>query len=115
VRRTLSYSLHDLARILGRELTTAQLLPTFDRFLKVLLPLPSPHATRFVLIPLPLPHATRHVLIPLPTFDRLPKDLDEVKVGVIQHLCAFLAVLDDGTRLECAAPPMPRLASPRLA
>ena len=34
VRRTLSYSLHDLAHILGQELTTEQLLPTFDRFLK---------------------------------------------------------------------------------
>ena len=46
----------------------------------------------------------------LPTFDRFLKDLDEVKVGVIQHLCAFLAVLDEGTRLECVAPPRLALA-----
>ena len=61
VRRTLSYSLHDLAKILGRQLTIDHLLPTFDRFLK---------------------------------------DLDEVKVGVIQHLCSFLGVLDEEARLR---------------
>ena len=38
-------------------------------------------------------HACTNTAQLLPTFDRFLKDLDEVKVGVIQHLCAFLAVL----------------------
>lgn len=60
VRRTLAYSLHDLAAILGPELTESELLPTFELFIK---------------------------------------DLDEVKVGLIQHLAAFLSVLTPKTRL----------------
>ena len=34
VRRTLAYSLHDIARILGRELAEQELLSLFDVFLK---------------------------------------------------------------------------------
>ena len=34
VRRTLSHSLHEVAKILGTELTEAHLLPTFELFLK---------------------------------------------------------------------------------
>ena len=60
VRRTLSCSLHDLAAVLGSELTESELLPTFDLFIK---------------------------------------DLDEVKVGVIQNLAAFIAALTPATRL----------------
>lgn len=60
VRRTLSCSLHELAAILGEELTESELLPTFDLFIK---------------------------------------DLDEVKVGVIQHLAAFIAALSPAKRL----------------
>ena len=60
VRRTLSCSLHDLAAVLGSELTETELLPTFDLFIK---------------------------------------DLDEVKVGVIQNLAAFIAALTPATRL----------------
>ena len=36
----------------------------------------------------------------LPTFDLFIKDLDEVKVGVIQHLAAFIATLSPATRLN---------------
>jgi len=35
VRRSLAHSLHEVARILGTELTETKLLPTFDLFLKV--------------------------------------------------------------------------------
>jgi len=35
----------------------------------------------------------------LPTFDLFIKDLDEVKVGVIQHLAAFIAALSPAKRL----------------
>lgn len=34
VRRTLSFSMHELARILGQELAEQELMPTFDYFLK---------------------------------------------------------------------------------
>ena len=34
VRRTLAYSLHDIASILGRELAETELVPLFDVFLK---------------------------------------------------------------------------------
>ena len=61
VRRTLSCSLHDIAAILGPELSESALLPTFDLFIK---------------------------------------DLDEVKVGVIQHLAAFVGCLLPETRLQ---------------
>lgn len=61
VRRTLSCSLHDLASVLGPELTESELLPTFDLFIK---------------------------------------DLDEVKVGVIQNLAAFIGALTPTTRLQ---------------
>ena len=59
VRRTLSFSLHALAAVLGRDAAEAELVGTFDHFLK---------------------------------------DLDEVKVGVIAHIAAFLAVLSEGER-----------------
>ena len=36
----------------------------------------------------------------LPTFDLFIKDLDEVKVGVIQHLAAFVGALAPETRLQ---------------
>ena len=60
VRRTLSYSMHELAKLLGPELAESALLPTFETFLK---------------------------------------DLDEVKVGVIEHLAAFLTALPPAARL----------------
>jgi len=60
VRRTLAFSLHSIAIILGRELAEAELLSIFDVFLR---------------------------------------DLDEVKVGIIQHLAAFLTVLSEPTRV----------------
>ena len=59
MRRTLSFSLHALAAVLGRDAAEAELVGTFDHFLK---------------------------------------DLDEVKVGVIAHIAAFLAVLSEGRR-----------------
>ena len=34
VRRTLAYALHELAAILGPEMAEAELLPTFETFLK---------------------------------------------------------------------------------
>ena len=34
VRRTLAFSIHQLAAILGEELTNADLLPIFDEFIK---------------------------------------------------------------------------------
>ena len=36
----------------------------------------------------------------LPTFSHFLKDLDEVKVGVIQNVCRFLAVLSEGARRQ---------------
>ena len=54
VRRTLSFSLHEMAKILGREIAEQKLLPVLDMFLK---------------------------------------DLDEVKVGVVQHLRELLEVV----------------------
>lgn len=61
VRRTLAFSLHEVAAILGRELSERELLSMFDVFLK---------------------------------------DLDEVKVGIVQHLAAFLSVLSEPTRIK---------------
>jgi len=59
VRRPLSHSLHEVARILGPDLAEAELLPTFELYLK---------------------------------------DADEVKVGVVRNLAAFLAALSPTTR-----------------
>eukprot|EP00741_Cyanophora_paradoxa_P023681 tig00021612_g22875.t1 len=59
VRRTLAFSVHEMARILGPEVTAGTLLPIFDGFLK---------------------------------------DLDEVKVGVVRHLAAFLRLLEPEAR-----------------
>ena len=59
VRRTLAHSLHEIAAVSGAEIAEAELLVTFDLFMK---------------------------------------DLDEVKVGVIRNLAAFLACLTPGCR-----------------
>lgn len=54
VRRTLAFSIHDLALILGQKICVEDLVPVFNRFLK---------------------------------------DLDEVRVGVLQHLFEFISIL----------------------
>jgi serine/threonine-protein phosphatase 4 regulatory subunit 1 len=61
VRRTLSYSLHEIALILGPKLTQDSLLPALDTFLK---------------------------------------DLDEVKVGVVQNLAKLLGVIEPAARQQ---------------
>jgi serine/threonine-protein phosphatase 4 regulatory subunit 1 len=61
VRRTLSFSIHEIALILGPKLTQDSLLPAFDTFLK---------------------------------------DLDEVKVGVLQNLAKLLGVLEPAARQQ---------------
>ena len=61
VRRTLSYSIHEIALILGPKLTQDSLLPALDTFLK---------------------------------------DLDEVKVGVLQNLAKLLSVLEPAARQQ---------------
>eukprot|EP01094_Clydonella_sp_ATCC50884_P019139 TRINITY_DN3679_c0_g1_i1.p1 TRINITY_DN3679_c0_g1~~TRINITY_DN3679_c0_g1_i1.p1 ORF type:complete len:563 (-),score=208.60 TRINITY_DN3679_c0_g1_i1:427-2115(-) len=64
VRQTLSYSLHEVARVIGTAATEEDLLPAFDLFLK---------------------------------------DLDQVKLGVVTHLSAFLKVLSPDTRQNYVA------------
>mmetsp|Transcript_65831 Transcript_65831/g.157212 ORF Transcript_65831/g.157212 Transcript_65831/m.157212 type:complete len:642 (-) Transcript_65831:48-1973(-) len=61
VRRTLSFSVHEIALILGPELTQSSLLPALDTFLR---------------------------------------DLDEVKVGVLQNLAKLLGVLTPAARQQ---------------
>jgi serine/threonine-protein phosphatase 4 regulatory subunit 1 len=61
VRRTLSYSLHEIALILGPKLTQDSLLPALDTFLK---------------------------------------DLDEVKVGVVQNLAKLLGAIEPAARQQ---------------
>jgi len=58
VRRTLSYSIHEIAAIIGTELTEKDLIPMFDMF---------------------------------------TKDLEDVRMGVISNLCAFLSHLSRDT------------------
>lgn len=53
VRRTVASSMHQLAVILGPEITSQDLLPVFSRFIK---------------------------------------DLDEVRIGILQHMSEFLRV-----------------------
>lgn len=53
VRRTVASSMHQLAVILGPEITSRDLLPVFSRFIK---------------------------------------DLDEVRIGILQHMSEFLKV-----------------------
>lgn len=53
VRRTVASSMHQLAVILGPEITSKDLLPVFSRFIK---------------------------------------DVDEVRIGILQHLSEFLKV-----------------------
>jgi len=59
VRRPLAHALHEVASILGQDLTESDLCPIFELFMK---------------------------------------DLDEVKVGVVKHISAFMAVLSEASR-----------------
>ncbi|XP_012279230.1 serine/threonine-protein phosphatase 4 regulatory subunit 1 isoform X2 [Orussus abietinus] len=61
VRRTLASGIHEIAKILGEELTASDLLPIYDGFIK---------------------------------------DLDEVRVGALEHLATFLKVLSPKKRTE---------------
>lgn len=71
VRKTLSYSLHEVAKILGPDLTEEELLPVLDNFLKDSGNLPP---TNFV---------------------------DEIRIGVLIHLADFIRILNPGVREQC--------------
>uniref|UniRef100_T1IHI6 WW-binding domain-containing protein n=1 Tax=Strigamia maritima TaxID=126957 RepID=T1IHI6_STRMM len=62
VRRTLAFSIHELAMILGEDLAYKDLFPVFNGFIK---------------------------------------DLDEVRIGVLQHIADFLKLLGPQERRDC--------------
>lgn len=81
-RRTLAYSLHEIARILGEK---SALHPLFLSFFCILLSLSS-----WKLVMVVPSRLTEESL--LTTFDLFLHDLDEVKLGIITHFADFLEV-----------------------
>ena len=82
MRQTLSHSLHEVAIILGTELTEAHLLSTFDLFLK----------------DLDQVGGDAHVEHEACGLNASIICTKQVKAGVVRHLGKFLAVLSPGVR-----------------
>jgi serine/threonine-protein phosphatase 4 regulatory subunit 1 len=72
VRKTLSYSLHEVAKILGPELTEEELLPVFENFLK---------------------DSGKHY--------NFNSTIDEIRNGVLIHLADFIRILNPKVRERC--------------
>ena len=81
MRRTLAFSIHELAVILGEDITHRDLVPVFDGFLKDL------DEVRIGIL--------RHLadfLRVSSCFAIFLKDLDEVRIGILRHIADFLRV-----------------------
>ena len=74
VRKTLAYSLHEIAKILGPELTEEELLPVLENFLK--------DSGMFL-------------------FHKYHYFIDEIRNGVLIHLADFIRILDPNIREQC--------------